>query len=192
MLNYLRRRYAKARLAAYINGELSPSTRRFVAEQIESSPDVYQAYLAHRGIKRELERELPVFGQPEPDTLDALWASIESRMQQPELLSESAGTHQRPAGLSLRYGLALMCCVLMFLLPLTLDTGAVQAASMIQTPQPLHPAPQNIALVATPVLTEPLPVTIADEAASVTDPLHTVNPVQSADITPAILTPTPS
>jgi anti-sigma factor RsiW len=198
MLNYLKRRYARARMTAYINGDLSSNGRRIVSEQIDASPDVYRAYIAHKRIKQAMERDLPAFGQPDADRLETLWSSIETELtaagHQPEAVQ--APSHQPGrSGLSLRYryGLALVLCLLVLLLPMSLDSGSVQASF---TPQPLQQAPQNVAVVATPVLTEPLPssATASVETVAYTNtvPIQTASPVYPAVRQPSMTTPTPS
>jgi hypothetical protein len=77
---------------------------------------------------------------------------------------------------------------------MSLNSGSVQASF---TPQPLQQAPQIMAAVATPALTEPSAMTASTVSTDTvtqahTVPVQTANPVYSAARQPAMTTPTPS
>lgn len=134
MLRFLWYRYAQARMAAYVNGELPPKTRRFVARIIDEDPRCYQDYLAQRQAQQELQRTLPLVGKPAAGQLDGLWQQISAEIESPE-------TIQQPSLLlkpsySLGYGLAAGFLLLLLTLPYAMGAGGVTASAVPRQPQP--------------------------------------------------------
>lgn len=130
MLKYLRYRYAKNRMAAYINGELSVTTRRFVARMIDSDERCYQEYVSQRQKKQELERDLPRFGQADKQQLSTMWAAIQAEMNTP-----SPAT-LRPTKRPVTYRLALIVTVLLLVLPFVWSNASPATAVLPQQPSP--------------------------------------------------------
>lgn len=188
MLTYLRKRYAKARMAAYINGEVSPAMRRFIAQQIDTHDDVHRCYTQHRAAKRELERELPTFGRASEMQLDALWTSIQTQLNQPEPAA-TAPVRATPR-YSLGYGLAMVLCAMALLLPLSMDATRAQASF---TPQPQHPSPEFTEVATTPaylrLATHVQIASAADYREKRPVPAHTAFPAQQLYVTPVPETP---
>lgn len=138
MLNYLRYRYAKARMAAFVDGQLPQNTRRFVARLIDEDPRCYQEYIRLRENKQTLERDLPRLGRPDAGTLDALWHSIEQEMTAPADPAPAA-TRQRYAVLSLRYGVGVLLLLWALILPALWSGGtASPVQSMTRQPSPVR------------------------------------------------------
>jgi len=134
MLRLLRVRYARARMSAYVNGELPPNTRRFVARIIDEDQGCYEAYLAQRRVQDELQRTLPLVGSPRSGQLDSLWQQISAEMAAPEAQTPAVRGELQPS-YSLGYGLAAGFLLLLLALPYAVNVGAV-SASAVPHPQP--------------------------------------------------------
>jgi anti-sigma factor RsiW len=132
MLKYLRYRYAKTKMTAYINGELSANTRRFVGRLINEDERVYQEYIRQRQTKQKLERELPTFGRPDAGQLSAVWANIQAEMRKPEKDTPPAS---RPR-YSLSYAVAAVMFALAVLIPFAFDASHASAAASPQESVP--------------------------------------------------------
>ncbi|MCA9913575.1 MAG: hypothetical protein KC496_09515 [Anaerolineae bacterium] len=136
MLRFLWYRYARARMAAYVNGELPPKTRRFVARIIDEDPRCYQAYRIQRQAQQELQRTLPLVGKPQAGQLDALWQQISTEMELPEPeVIQQPGIRFKPS-YSLGYGLAGGFLLLLLTLPYAMGAGMVTASAVPRQPQP--------------------------------------------------------
>jgi anti-sigma factor RsiW len=130
MLKYLRYRYAKTKMTAYINGELPPSMRRFIGRLINDDERVYNEYIRQRQTKLELERQLPAFGRPEEGRLNAIWVNIQAQLNTPDAPVTPPPTARRSYSLS--YGVALGLCVLALLIPFAFDASHASAAVVPQ------------------------------------------------------------
>jgi anti-sigma factor RsiW len=133
LLKYLKYRYVKARLAAYLDGELPVKTRRFIARQIDENPLAYREYIRAKQSKQVLEDALPSFGKAEAGQLNAVWANIQSELQKDER------PKQRRALLShfsFGYGFALALFALLLLAPFAFDAHRVSASSVPEQPAP--------------------------------------------------------
>ena len=119
LLKYLQYRYVKARMTAYLDGELPVKTRRFIARQIDENPLCYQEYIRTKQTRQELERTLPVFGKASTGQLDNLWANIQEELNQPETKT----LLQRRPGYSLSYGVAMLVLAIIMLAPFAIDAG---------------------------------------------------------------------
>ena len=182
LLNYLKYRYVKARMMAYLDGDLSIKARRFVARQIDENPVCYQEYIRAKQSKQELERALPAFGKADKPQLDNLWANIQAELNQPETVPVRAMT--RPT-FSLSYGVTALLFLVMMLTPLAVDASRASIS-----PIPQQPAPEKIADVTTRASTpEPNSTAIAlapDTPIQVQTTLRSDIPLQN---TPAPRTP---
>ena len=114
----LKYRYCKARMTAYLNGELSPGARRRMARYIAECPDCYAEYLRQLDLTRELESRVGGFGTPGVGQLDRIWANIEAEITTP---APAPPVRRRRA----RYGLVLLMLLLATLLPWTLGNRNV-------------------------------------------------------------------
>lgn len=129
ILRYLRYRYTKARMTAYINSELPTKTRRFIARQIDSDPRCYDVYLQHRQTKQELERDLLIFGKADAPQLQNIWTNIQSELNAPTIATTTTNIQPRPQmKFSLGYGLAIVLCVFALMLPMFVETNTVHAS----------------------------------------------------------------
>jgi anti-sigma factor RsiW len=171
MLKYLRYRYAKAKMAAYVNGELSPNTRRFVGRLINDDERIYNEYIRQRQTKQKLERELPTFGRPDEGQLSAVWANIQAEMSKSDKPDTPPASRPR---YSLSYAVAAVMFVLAVLIPIALDASHVSAAAVA-----LKSVPETVEFT-TPDTQEPgaQPTSIAVAAAvqtqaQVTDEVNT-------------------
>lgn len=142
MLNYLQKRYAKARMAAYIDGELKPSSRRFVARLIDQHPDLRAAYQQRREIRQQLERDLPVIGQVDSQQISAMWANIQAQMAD-DTLQVPPRTQHMPH-FSLSYGVVMALVAMAMLLPLAFDASTANAAVPAELPAPALPATTEV------------------------------------------------
>jgi anti-sigma factor RsiW len=133
LLKYLKYRYVKARLAAYLDGELPAKTRRFIARQIDENPLAYQEYIRARQTKQSLERALPSFGKPESGQLNAVWANIQREMQKEE--RPPRNRRLRPQ-YSFGYGFAVVLIALLMIAPFAFDAQRVSASSVPSQPSP--------------------------------------------------------
>lgn len=149
LLKYLKYRYVKARLAAYLDGELPANTRRFIAREIDENPLAYREYLRARQTKQALERLLPSFGKPETGQLDAIWANIQGELQQ-----ESRPRRPLRPQFSFAYGFAVIVIAMLLLAPLAFDTHRASASAL-----PSLPAPEI--LTTSPAITEAQVTTVA-------------------------------
>ncbi|MDQ7024468.1 MAG: hypothetical protein Q9P01_13315 [Anaerolineae bacterium] len=125
MLKYLRYRYAKIKMTAYINGELPTHTRRFIGRLINDDERVYNEYIRQRQTQRDLERQLPTLGRPDAERLDSMWANIQTQLNAPHSPTAPNTTGQF---YSLSYGVALGLCVMALMVLLTFDSGRASAA----------------------------------------------------------------
>jgi len=134
MLNYLRQRYVRSRLTAYINGELSGPMRRYIARHIDENPAIYAQYVQQREAKLELERTLPTFGRPDNEQLNRVWLNIQASLNE-----DHANQSVRPPGAQQRfswsYGLAVTICIVALLLPLMVVSGTT-TVSVVDQPSP--------------------------------------------------------
>ena len=175
-------RYCKARMVAYLNGELSPGARRRVARYIDECPDCYAEYVRQRELQQELTHRLATFGQPRPVQLNRIWAAVQEEMQASQP-SRSNSKHY------LRYSVVLLALLLVMFLPLTLLGNEVASSVMVTQPTPdsgNHVIVDNqIPAQATLVAAATLPVdetnevnTIMPEAAPQHIPQRTSQPVE--------------
>lgn len=144
LLKFLRYRYAKARMSAYIEGTLPPDTRRFVARQIESNPRCYQEYMRLRQLHEQLKAEIPRFAMPDDTQLDTMWAHIQSEIA----ISKPVATPRRIAlrpRFSLGYSVAMLFIVIIMLTPV-----AHSAAKTVPVPIVERPLPEATEAINTP------------------------------------------
>jgi anti-sigma factor RsiW len=133
MLKYLRYRYAKTKMTAYINGELPENTRRFVGRLINEDERIYNEYIRQRQTKQKLERELPTFGRPDAGQLSAVWANIQAEMSKPEKPDTPPASRPR---YSLSYAVAAVMFALAVLIPFAFDASHASAAASPQKSVP--------------------------------------------------------
>jgi len=135
MLRFLRYRYAKTRLAAFIDGELPISSRRLIARMIDEDRRIYEEYLRFRQTREMLQRDMPILGRTNPDQLTSMWENIQIQLQTPASVSEQKSTTYRRTSLS--YSLVVGFCSIAFLLPVFWGTGDVSDIAIPhQQPQP--------------------------------------------------------
>ena len=143
MLRYLRFRYTKARMTAYLNDELPAQTRRFIARQIDSDSRCYDEYIRQRQTKNELDRTLPSFGRADRQQLSTIWANIQADLAKP--LDPNPVTTKRPT-YQLGYGVCIVVLVaLLMLVPFSFDAQTVSA----QTAPTQPPIPDLVVTVET-------------------------------------------
>lgn len=144
LIKYLQFRYVKARLNAYLDGDLPLKTRRFIARQIDENPLAYREYIRLKQTRQELERSLPVFGKADSGQLDALWANIQQELSQPEPIAQRT---LRPVHYSLSYGVAMLLFVIIILTPFAIDAGRT---GLSPVPQPFPESTADLTLASTP------------------------------------------
>ena len=136
IINYLKYRYVKTRMTAYLDGELSDQSRRFIARQIDENPLCYREYIQAKQSKQELERSLPSFGQAEAGQLDKIWANIQSELNQPEAIPVTRVMPRQ--NYSLSYGVAMLILAIIMLTPFAIDASRSNIS-----PVPQHPLPEE-------------------------------------------------
>ncbi|MEL7433413.1 MAG: hypothetical protein AAFN11_05655 [Chloroflexota bacterium] len=136
LLTFLRYRYTKARMSAYVNGECTPETRRFIARQIDSDPCCYDEYMRVREIKAQLEAEMPRLGRPEDAQLSAIWANIQSEMVQPAPEPVLQARIRLRPRYSLGYSVAMLLLAIIMLTPFAYDGQKSAPSGIAQQPMP--------------------------------------------------------
>jgi hypothetical protein len=140
-------------LVAFLHGDVSPLLRRQIARHIDHCPDCYGLYLQELDLMRDLKREVPRIGAGHQPRFDQVWAAIQQDIVKP-----------KPSlpRFDMRYGLAMVALMLVFLVPLTMGNPKLAFAS---------PPPQPIPLTqhATPSGTEPGAVETAVAISFLTD-----------------------
>ncbi|MGB7340954.1 MAG: hypothetical protein WBC91_18800 [Phototrophicaceae bacterium] len=145
IIKYLQYRYVKARMGAYLDGELSPQSRRFIARQIDENTRCYRLYIDSKQTKQELERYLPSMGKPQTGQLESLWLNIQSELHQPQQRT----VHRQPK-YSLSYGVALLVLAIMLLTPLALDTRLAYSTPIADYALPVIDTAQITSAITTP------------------------------------------
>ena len=169
-------RYIQSRIPAFVDGELSVETRRFIGRHLDQCQDCKTRYMQQRDAIRHIEREMPTFVRPEQTMLNDVWSRIENDLQtvtpSPEALAQPVA--MRP---KMRYGFAAAVFLLALMLPPVLLSSADG-----QTIVPSQPAP---------ILTE----TPARTATSIGRPTSIAQVIQTEAVdryeTPALLGNTP-
>lgn len=177
-LRLIRRQYCRARMAAYVSGEMSPQARRTFARWMDADDVIYAEYRRAREAQRTLNTEIPALGHPTPPALDRIWSSIQNDL---------STSKRRPSGLTLykaRYGVICIAVGLMMVMPVSFGSGgAVQALPQQPLPQ-VHDATaaaRTTAFVVVDLYTDEISVPLAGA---------TLQP-QTAEIITRV-TPTPS
>jgi len=162
MISWLRFRYTKTRMTAYLNGQLSTQARHRVARYIDTDQRCYREFIKQRRIHDELQRTLPMFGSHASIGLDRIWQGIQAE------LTESTPITQPRRRYAVGYGMAVLLFVVAMSLPNwlreQLDTTSIM---------PTHPAPMSA------FNTTPSPVEQSGEmphhavSLSLTEPVHT-------------------
>jgi len=164
MVRFLWYRYARARMAAYVNGELPPKTRSFVARIIDEDPRCYQAYLIQRQMQQELRRTLPLVGKPAAGQLDALWQQISAEIETPESEAPQQPRSRLKPSYSLGYGIAAGFLLLLLILPYAMGSGVVSASAVPRQPQPYAVVTEEAPTFTVSVSATPTAVALRTEA----------------------------
>lgn len=165
-------RYCKARMIAFLDGELPPRTYRRVARYIDECSDCYKEYIRQRDLHQELAHRLSVFGSPGLGQLDRIWDTIQDELQLPPR------AHVYPWYLS--YGLVTLVIILALFLPLMLFGDEVSSAASVTPPTP----GDDQSAVITNVPYQPTSVAVATMAVDKTDEIDTIIPVAVPQGTP--------
>ncbi len=142
-------RHCETYLDAYLDHDLPPRKRQWVARHLDQCPDCYRAYRQKRDLRAELQRSVPLVGQRQQPDFGALWTNIQREIPQPPSIF---------APVRMRFGLTAIAVMVMFLLPFTMGHRDARLA--------LPP-------------TYPLPVSAATEAAESTEPVAEATQVAS-------------
>ena len=118
----------RSHLVAFLHGDVSPLLRRRVARHLDHCPACYSLYLQELDLMRDLKRNVPLIGQGHQPSFDAIWAAIQTDIVKP-----------KPSlpRFHMRYGLAMLALVTVFLVPLTLGNQNLTLASPPTQPVPL-------------------------------------------------------
>lgn len=179
MNKHLKQRYAKKRMTAFVHRELSTTSRRLVAREIDDNPARYKQYIKERDIAQELERRLPAFGKPEAQTLNRVWQQVQAEIAPPPTPYRSFLRPQLTFKYGFGYGLVALFVVMILSLPVALSGHHAYAAIGI----PEQPSPAVILNDLTPEKT--LTVAVPTVIAQVTDTLPAKT--RQANIGPRIL-----
>ncbi|MEO8606745.1 MAG: zf-HC2 domain-containing protein [Chloroflexota bacterium] len=129
----------RSHLVAFLHGDVSPLLRRRVARHIDHCPACYSLYLQELDLMRDLKRHVPLIGKGHQPAFDAIWAEIQTDIVKPKPSLPQ---------FHMRYGLAMLALIMIFLVPLTMGNQNLTLAS-----PPTQPVP--LAQHATPKGTEP-------------------------------------
>ena len=129
----------RSHLVDFVHGDVSPLLRRRVARHLDHCPACYNLYLQELDLINDLKRNVPLIGKGHQPSFDAIWAEIQTDIVKPK---------PRMPQFHMRYGLAMLALVIVFLVPLTMGNQNLTLAS-----PPTQPAP--LAQHATPNGTEP-------------------------------------
>lgn len=179
LLKYLQYRYVKARMMAYLDGDLPVKTRRFIARQIDENPLCYQDYIRAKQTRQELERTLPVFGTAESGQLDNLWANIQAELNQADTATPQV---KHPYSYSLSYGVAMLVLAIIMLAPFAIDAGRSGLSPVS------HALPEQVAELALSAATPDAEVRVVAVAVNTEEQSITVSSIPLQN-TPAPRTP---
>ncbi|MBZ0285978.1 MAG: zf-HC2 domain-containing protein [Anaerolineae bacterium] len=118
----------RSHLAAFIQGDVSPLLRRRIARHIDHCPACYNVYLQELDLMRDLKRSVPLIGNGHQPSFDAIWSEIQS-----EIVKPKPGLPR----FHMRYGLAMLALVMVFLVPLSMGNQHLTLASPPTQPSPL-------------------------------------------------------
>jgi anti-sigma factor RsiW len=172
MMDQFKVLYCKARMAAYLDGELPAHAHRRVARYIDECPACYAEYARQRDLRRDLLASMPALGQPAQPSLDRIWSAVQQDLAAPT-----------PPPRRLRYGVVIAAIALMLFVPM-IAGSADEARSMALPPTPDG---EIVAAATETPLTPPLeatPVVVGPTVQATDDPLDDINP--EAAITPEI------
>lgn len=150
---FMRLRYCKANLTAYVNGQLSPRARRRIARYIDIDAACYAEYVRQRELARELNHSLPYIGQPTQPQLDRVWGAIQAEIGTITEIGSSVSTSAPTPALAssqqrytphymqvkranTRFGLVGIACGLVMALPVMLGNSNVSALYVPTPPEP--------------------------------------------------------
>jgi len=165
--------YCKARMVAFLNGELSPRSRRRMARFIDECDDCYTEYVRQREIQRNLNSDLRRIGSPDADVLSRILVDVKREVFAPR---------PSPARMSYqRYGLATVVVTLMLIFPLLVgqdqrtQSVATQPTPKFNVDQSATAPSSNIGAVAiaTGVPRSQTPANLPDEQAPQVRPAQT-------------------
>lgn len=118
----------RSHLVAFLHGDVSPLLRRRVARHLDHCMACYNLYLQELDLMRDLKRTVPKIGQGHQPKFDAIWSEIQIEITRPK--RDLPRFH-------MRYGLAALALVLVFLVPLTMGNQNLTLASPPTQPIPL-------------------------------------------------------
>lgn len=124
-------------LADYLHNDTPPLLRRRISRHIDHCPACYALYSQELELMRELKGELPKIGAGDTASFNRVWAGIQAEIYQPT-----------PPRFQMRYGLAMLALILVFLVPMTMGNRNPVLADLPTPPQP-------ISARLTPGITEP-------------------------------------
>jgi anti-sigma factor RsiW len=129
----------RSNLVAFLHGDVSPLLRRRVARHLDHCPSCYRLYLQELDLMRDLKHEMPLIGAGHQPNFDQVWAAIQHDILKPK---------RTVPRFHMRYGLAMLALVLVFLLPLTTGNQNLTLAAPPTQPAPLaeHATPSGTAL----------------------------------------------
>ncbi len=140
--------YTRTRLHGYLNRELPVQERRLVGQHLDNCPQCQAFYQRQRLLSRDLERELPRFGMPQPYQLQQVWANVQAQL--------ALGALPNSAPMPSRWWYSVAVVVLMLFLALPVVSGRSRAHML----PPLPPSPMLQYKTATPTALKP-PVQVA-------------------------------
>jgi hypothetical protein len=133
-------RYSRARMTAYIHGELSLVARRRVARHLDECPRCSAIYTRERALTQELERSIPLIGTRQPPDFSRFWENVQIEIRTEAKRETRPFRHLH----STRYGLVALGLLLALVLPLTMGNRSLPFIL------PTQPAPQVITGTDTP------------------------------------------
>jgi anti-sigma factor RsiW len=129
-------RYCKVHMAQYLSGDLPDATRRRIARYIDSCEDCYNEYIQQRNLANTLERDLPALGRPSRQSLDNMWATIQTELAQPD--AQSSMLKPRHTA-TVSYSLIMLMMAFMLMIPFAVGYHT----SVASVDLPPHPKASN-------------------------------------------------
>lgn len=113
--DWWRLQYCKARLPAYIHGDLPPATRKRIARYLDASSACYAEYQRQRQLARDINALMPAPSARHVPTFDSIWSVVQAPADGAVRRTEKRQT--------VSYGLLMVLLLMALLAPMVWRTG---------------------------------------------------------------------
>lgn len=168
LLQYLRYRYIKHHLNAYLDGDLPAHKRRFIARYIDQDAKSYRAFVRLRQSRQQLEQDLPLIGQANDEQLARMWDHIQADVIQTPLSQPEEPQQHYRIKRWLRYSITLIVIVFALASPLIVNSDSLTTLPVAQQPVPQEITALLIPTTVTPQGAEWLSSTVPETPMSLT------------------------